>query len=1072
MKTGASYAELHCHSNFSLLDGASHPEDLVSQAADLGMPALALTDHDGLYGAIRFYKACLKAGIKPVIGAEVTLQNGNHLTLLAKNNQGYSNLCRLITRSHLGHRKGTPALNLDTLVRHSADLICLSGCRRGELVGLLSSGQREQAQLAARRYIDIFGHGNFYVEVQNNLYPEDGRLNRAFVELAESLKLGYVATNNVHYARKESHKLYDVLTCIRNRTNLDDCTCLRLNSEFHLKSCEEMALLFQDYPGAISNTLAIAEQCNVNLDFSGYRFPAFPLPRHETAAGYLARLCRQKIGERYGPELNGVSPKRSPSIEARVDHELALIEKLGLSAYFLIVWDIMDYARRNGIPAQGRGSAANSIVAYILGITGVDPVKNKLFLGRFLNEEMSSMPDIDIDVSTNHREKLIQYVYEKYGQEHTAMVCTYVTFQARNAIREMGKAMGLPAYLIDRMARSVSVYGANDVEQDLAGVEEFRPYFDAQNSTRPVWQEFVSLCRKIYDFPRHLSIHNGGMLISSCPLTDIVPLEKATMPGRIVCQWDKDGVADAGLIKVDLLGLRMLSLIQEACALVHEQHPDAPGLDLDQLPLDDEKVYDMICGGDTVGVFQIESRAQMQTLPQIKPRSIDDLTIEVALIRPGPLQGNMVHPYIRRRKGLEKVTYLHPSLKLILEDTLGVLLFQEQVIQVAVAAADFTPGQADSLRRAMSRKRSKEAMNEMRQKFVDGARKHGIETTLADHIFSALQGFAEYGFCKSHAAGFALLCYRSAWLKKYHPAEFHCALLNNQPMGFYAPEVIVRDARRHGVDVLPADINSSGIRCTIEDGKVRLGFMYVKELGEKSMSRIAAERERSPFLSLEDFYLRTRLERKPVENLILAGAFASLCCQKRQLLWQLGLLEKNGPGELPLEFSHTRVFLPALTEIEEMKADYEVQGLSTKYHPLQVLRQGISENGLLSSSEIARLLPDTRVRIAGYVITRQRPATAKGFAFITLEDEEGMVNIVIKPDVYRHYRQVFKLEPVIVVEGILQRRDAILNVIARTLVPLRDTEARQNVVTEPLTACPHQSTQPDLLCPDPGPGVK
>ena len=1076
MKTGVSYAELHCHSNFSLLDGASHPEDLVSQAADLGMPALALTDHDGLYGVIRFYKGCLKAGIKPVIGAEVTLENGNHLTLLAKNNQGYSNLCRLITRSHLGHRKGSPALNLDTLVRHSAGLICLSGCRRGELVAVLSSGQREQAQLAARRYIEIFGQGNFYLELQNNLYPEDGGLNRALVELAESLKLGYVATNNVHYARKERHKLHDVLTCIRNRTTLDECTCLRLNSEFHLKSCEEMALLFQDYPGAISNTLAIAEQCNVNLDFSGYRFPEFPLPRHETAAGYLARLCRQKIRERYASDLNGVSPEdcpeRSPSIGARVDHELALIEKLGLSAYFLIVWDIMDYARRNGIPAQGRGSAANSIVAYILGITEVDPVRNKLFLGRFLNEEMSSMPDIDIDVSTNHREKLIQYVYEKYGQEHTAMVCTYVTFQARNAIREMGKATGLPAHLIDRMARSVSVYGANEVEQDLAGVEEFRPYFDAQNSTQPLWQEFGSLCREVYDFPRHLSIHNGGMLISSCPLTDIVPLEKATMPGRIVCQWDKDSVADAGLIKVDLLGLRMLSLIHEACALIDEKHPDAPGLDLDRLPLDDEKVYDMICGGDTVGVFQIESRAQMQTLPQIKPRSIDDLTIEVALIRPGPLQGNMVHPYIRRRKGLEKVTYLHPSLKLILEDTLGVLLFQEQVIQVAVAAADFTPGQADSLRRAMSRKRSKEAMNEMRHKFVDGAGKHGIETTLADHIFSALQGFAEYGFCKSHAAGFALLCYRSAWLKKHHPAEFYCALLNNQPMGFYAPEVIMRDARRHGVDVLPADINSSGIRCTLEDGKVRLGFMYVKELGEKAMSRIAAERERAPYLSLADFYLRTRLERKAVENLILAGAFDSLCCQKRQLLWQLGLLEKKGPGELPLEFHHTRVFLPALTEIEEMKADYQVQGLSTKYHPLQVLRKGISGNGLLRSSDIARLLPDTPVRIAGYVITRQRPATAKGFAFITLEDEEGMVNVVIRPDVYRHYRQVFKLEPVIVVEGVLQRRDDILNVIARTLIPLRDTEARQNVVTEPLTVCPHQSTQPDLLCPDPGPGVK
>jgi error-prone DNA polymerase len=1072
MKAGASYAELHCHSNFSLLDGASHPEVLAVRAADLGMPALALTDHDGLYGAIRFYKACLKAGIKPVIGVEITLENGNHLTLLAKNSGGYSNLCRLITKSQLEHRKGDPVLNLETLARHSTGLICLSGCRQGELASLLISGRREQAHRAAERCIEIFGQGNFYVELQNNLYPEDGRLCRALADLAESLKLGRVATNNVHYARKENHKLHDVLTCIRNRTTLDECPYLKLNSEFHLKSCEEMAQLFEDYPEAIADTLAIAEQCNVNLDFSGHRFPEFPLPQHETAGEYLARLCRQKMHERYGSDFTGISseswPERSRSVEARVNHELQLIEKLGLSAYFLIVWDIMDYARRNGIPAQGRGSAANSIVAYILGITEVDPIKNRLFLGRFLNEEMSSIPDIDIDVSTSHRERLIQYVYQKYGQEHTAMVCTYVTFQARNAIREMGKAIGLPADLIDRMARSVSVYGANDVEQDLASIEEFRPYFAAQNSNQSIWQEFMALCRDIYDFPRHLSIHNGGMLISACPLTDIVPLEKATMPGRIVCQWDKDSVADAGLIKVDLLGLRMLSLIHEACALVEEKRsPDPSKLDLDKLPLDDDKVYDLICRGDTVGVFQVESRAQMQTLPQIKPRSIDDLTIEVALIRPGPLQGNMVHPYIRRRKGLEQITYPHPSLKPILEDTLGVLLFQEQVIQVAVAVAGFTPGEADSLRRAMSRRRSREAMNEMRQKFIDGARRHGVETGLADSIFAALQGFAEYGFCKSHAAGFALLCYRSAYLKNYHPSEFYCALLNNQPMGFYAPEVIVRDAKRHGVDILPADINRSGARCTIEAGKVRLGLMYVKELGERAMSQIVVERERAPYFSLADFHFRTRLDRKPVENLILAGAFDSCLPgragpahrtlaassqaagrHRRQLLWQLGLLEKKGPGELPLEFAHTGVALPDLTELEELKIDYEVQGLSTRHHPLQILSKGMPKDGLLKSSELARLLPNSPVRLAGYVITRQRPPTAKGFAFMTLEDEDGMINVVIRPDVYQNYRQVFKLEPLIVVEGTLQRRDNILNIIARTLTPLRHEQERQYIVSE------------------------
>jgi error-prone DNA polymerase len=673
-------------------------------------------------------------------------------------------------------------------------------------------------------------------------------------------------------------------------------------------------------------------------------------------------------------------------------------------------------------------------------------LKHKLFLGRFLNEEMSSIPDIDIDVSTNHRERLIQYVYEKYGQAHTAMVCTYVTFQARNAVREVGKTLGMPDHLLDRMAKSVWAYGAEGIEQDLAGIEEFSPYLKSMP-----WQEFTSLCREVYDFPRHLSIHNGGMLVSSCPLTEIVPLEKATMPGRIVCQWDKDSVADAGLIKVDLLGLRMLSLIHEACELVEKNHNTK--LTLDKLPLDDEEVYDMICRGDTIGVFQVESRAQMQTLPQIKPRSIEDLTIEVALIRPGPLQGNMVHPYIRRRKGLEKVTYLHPKLEPIVEDTLGVLLFQEQVIQVASAIASFTPGEADSLRRAMSRKRSKDAMNELRQKFVDGAKKNGMETDLACHIFAALEGFAEYGFCKSHAAGFALLCYQSAWLKHYYPAEFYCALLNNQPMGFYLPEVIVRDAKRHGIDILPADINKSNARCTIEGNKacpersrrIRLGLMYIKEMGDNAMGRIVAEREKAPYYSLEDFCLRTGLERKPVENLILAGAFDSLGRQKRQLLWQLGLLEKKCPEELPLEFGDIRVSLPDFTEVEEMKADYEVQGLSTKYHPLQVLRKDISGDGLRTSSELARLPSNSQVRIAGYVIIRQKPPTAKGFAFMTLEDEDGMVNVVINPLVYQKYRQVFRLEPLIVVEGTIQRRDGQLNIIADTLLPLRDEMERQHI---------------------------
>jgi len=1029
-----NYIELHCHSNFSLLDGASHPEDLASRAADLGMPALALTDHNGLYGAIRFYKACLKAGIKPIIGAEMTLQGGYHVTLLCKNNTGYSNLCRLITEAQLRCWKGNAVLDLESLAQHSGGLLCLSGCRRGEIANLIPSEQPNKAREAAKRYIDIFGNEDFYIELENNLYPEDSHLCHALVKLARHLNLGYVATNNVHYAKRESHKLHDVLTCIKNRTTLDKCQSLRLNSEFYLKSPKEMVPLFKDYPEAIWNTTAIAEKCDVNLDFSSYRLPDFPLPGGESTDAYLEKLCWQKVQEKY--------EHANREVETRLSQEIDLIKKLGLSGYFLIVWDIMDYAKRNGIPAQGRGSAANSMVAYILGITKVDPIKNKLFLGRFLNEEMSSIPDIDIDVSTTHREKLIQYVYQKYGLEHTAMVSSYVTFQARNAIREVGKALGMPAHLLDRMAKSVSTYKANDIGQDLASIEEFQPYL-----TSALWGEFISLCQGIADFPRHLSIHNGGMLISSCPLTDIVPLEKATMPGRIVCQWDKDGIADAGLIKVDLLGLRMLSLIHEACKLVAENHKTK--LNLDGLPLDDKEVYDMICRGDTMGVFQVESRAQLQTLPQTKPRSIEDLTIEVALVRPGPLQGDMVHPYIRRRQGLEKVTYLHPKLKPILEDTLGIILFQEQVIQVATTIADFTPGEADCLRRAMSRKRPKHAMEEMKERFIGEAKKNGVESNKASRIFKALEGFAEYGFCKSHAAGFALLCYQSAWLKKYYPSEFYCALLNNQPMGFYSPEVIVRDAKRHGVEILPVDINKSSSKCAVESSKIRLGFMYIKEAGEKAISQVMAERKTAPYLSLEDFYFRTKLERKLAENLILAGAFDSFGCHKRQLLWQLGLLEKKHPGELPLEFRDVKVSLPEIAELEEMKADYEAQGFPLKYHPMQLLRKEISKDGLLKSSEIAQLFPDTQVRMAGYVITRQRPATAKGFAFMTLEDEDGTVNVVVRPRVYQRYRQVFKLELLVVVEGIIQKRDDSLNIIAETLLPIRNERGRQHVMYEP-----------------------
>ncbi len=1019
------YVELHCHSHFSLLDGASAPEDLVCRARQAGMPALALTDHDGLYGAIQFYKAARQAGVKPVIGTEITLDGGHHVTLLAKTNRGYSNLCRLLTKAHMGRTKGDPSTDFATLADHSGDIICLSGCKKGEIPSLLKGDKKEEARAAARKYQGVFGK-DFFIELQHNLCPGDTDTVRHSVELADELGIDHVATNNVHYATPDKYRLHDVLVCIKNTIALDQSGhLLRPNAEFYLKPAREMAALLQAYPQALQNTLRIADRCSVDLDFSSYRFPEFPVPDGENTDSYLAKLCWNKARERY--------PDLTAEVSDHIDYELRLIAKLGLSGYFLIVWDIMDYARRNRIPAQGRGSAANSIIAYILGITRVDVIKHKLFVGRFINEDMASIPDIDIDVSTNHREQLIQYVYQKYGAEHTAMVCTYVTFQARNAIREVGKVLGMPEGIIDQMAKTVGAYSARDIGDDLGGLEKFRPYVNAAS-----WQQFISLCGQIADLPRHLSIHVGGMLISSRPLNEIVPLEPAAMPGRVVCQWDKDGVGDAGLLKVDILGLRMLSLIDEVVSLVRQVDPD---FRLDRIPLNDSRVYDMICRADTLGVFQVESRAQMQTLPRTRPRTIEDLTVEVAIIRPGPLQGNMVNPYINRRRGREAVSYPHPSLQPILEETLGVILFQEQVLQVAIVIAGFTAGEADALRRAMSRKRSQQAIEGMRQRFLDGARQNSISDEVANQVFNALKGFAEYGFCKSHAAGFALLAYESAWLKTYYPPQFYSALLNNQPMGFYSPEVIIGDAKRHGLRVLPVDINHSRGDCTVESGQIRLGFRYVKEMGETAISDLEKARMNGDFTSLQDFYQRTKLSRDVIENLILAGALDCFGIPRRQQFWETRVLENIGRDSLSLGYTSFQMPMAQMTDWEEMALEYDLQGLSARQHPMELIRQQLPQGSVLSGLNAMSVPSGSRVRTAGYVVCRQAPGTAKGHVFLTIEDETGLTNVVVRPDVYQKFRYVIRTEPLVLIDGIMQKREGISNIIAVRISPLRKTES-------------------------------
>ena len=1015
------YIELHAHSNFSLLDGACFPEELVEAACTCGMGALALTDHNGLYGVPRFFRAAREKGLKAIVGAELTLEGDLHLTLLVRDWKGYGNLCRLITKAQLSGSKGEPHLPLASIGAMSEGLICLSGCKKGEIPKLLLQGKKDEAEKAVGTYQSLFSPGAFFLELQHHLDPEDTRLCRLLVELAKRTGTPLVATNNVHYRQREDSRLHDVLTCIRNRVSLDDSAPFRRpNSEYFLKGQDEMLLLSGLPPGAIDQTLAIAEVCDFDLDFSSYCFPDFPLPKGETAPAALRRLCYERAPRKYG-ELSG-------EVRVRLEQELALIEKKGLCGYFLIVWDIMEFARKKGILSQGRGSAASSLVAYVLGITPVDPIMHGLFVGRFLNES-SAVPDIDIDIGTQRREEVIQYVYEKYGEEHAAMVCTYVTFQARNAIREVGKVFGFPPHVLDRMAKSVSGYESGRVAHELKDVPEFRQYLDSM-----AWEHFCMLSREIADFPRHLSIHVGGMIISSKPISEMVPLERARAEGRVVCQWDKDGVDDAGLIKVDLLGLRMLSLIDEAAHLIETTQGRRP--DLDSLPEDDPLVYDLIARADTIGVFQVESRAQMQSLPRVQPRSIEDLGIEVAIIRPGPLQGHMVHPYMRRRNGEEPVTHLHPLLKPILRETLGVILFQEQVLQVAMAIAGFSAGEANRLRKAMGRKNGRAEMAKWRDAFVKGAAERDIEKVLAEKIFDLIGGFAEFGFCKSHAMSFALLCYQSAFLKLYYPAEFYCALLNNQPMGFYIPEVIVGDARRHGIEVLPADVGKSEWACLIEEkGKVLLGFRYVKGLGEAGADCIVAERKKGPFHSFKDFCLRTRLDREALRSLIVVGAFDRIERSRRRLLWALRSMDTEGAFAMDLD-TFEKVRLAEMNCREELIAAYTIQGFSASSHLLGLFRDRLTRDGAIKSSHLSAHASGAKVAIGGYNICLQVPPTAKGFAFLTLEDEEGLANVVLRPDTYRTYRTLVRLEHLLIVEGTVEKKDGVINVIAKKLSPL------------------------------------
>ncbi|HTS14296.1 MAG TPA: PHP domain-containing protein [Candidatus Sulfotelmatobacter sp.] len=1224
------YAELHCHSCFSFLDGASPAEDLVARAQELGLSALALTDHQGLYGAVRFVTAAEEAGLRPIIGLEVELldtavpdpgglvlparrrparrgsaaapttpvtpaggrpvpprttrlrvpghrvprredlrgirdgERGPHLVLLARDATGYRSLCRLASAAHLAGTKGVPRFDQALLARHAEGLVALSGCRHSEIARRLLAGDRAGALAVARRYTALYpavpGLGSgFFLEAQHHLRPDDDLLVALTVELAAEAGLPLVVTNDVHYADPDDHELQDVLVAIRHGLTLETSAHLRRDGAVHaLRGAAGMAALPPGQAGApvavgrawqagIGLAHELGSRCVVDLGFERYRFPGFQVPDGVTPLQELTRLCGEGLARRYRPV--------TPAIQAQLDHELGVIDRTGLAEFFLICWDLMRFAREQGIPAQGRGSAGDSIVAYVLGITRVDPIRHRLLFERFINEGRTAYPDVDIDFASSRREEVIQYVYDRYGEAHTGMVCNVVTYRARSAVREVGYAMGFPRPLVDRVAKALETYDSVMVRRDLEAEGGFAEFFRAPGEEPPPvaagragaaearrrglvdgmgrldrpagrgrparrgttddeggpgdtpvsvawlrdeaaavdpesgvtlpatrridgaetgrehastaglspWERWLELCARLDGFPRHLSIHTGGMLVTAAPLVDIAPLERATMPGRVVVQYDKRDVETLKLIKLDLLGLRMLSAIDDA---LRDIEADCGlRLDLDELPEDLPEVFAMIQAADTVGVFQIESRAQMQTLPRSRPSTLDDLVVEVAIIRPGPIQGNAVHPYLRRRQGLEPVTYLHPSLEPILSETLGVILYQEQVMRIAIEVAGFSPGGSDGFRRAMGTWRSTAEMEKLHRGFVDGCRTtSGLPEADAEELFRRVAGFASFGFNKSHAAAFARTAYESAYLKLHYPAQFVTGLINAQPMGFYPVEVLVNDARRHGVPILPVDLARSRYRTATEwtGGRdaprlaagygIRLGLHLVNGIGEELGQRLEAEAARGPYRSLEDVVARTGLPEETLERLIRAGALDGLGQPRREALWQVRELagairgrtgERVAGRPLGLRLPPTPApVLPPPSELERLGDSYAILSLDARRQVVELFRPALDHLGAVPSGDLTTRTPGP-VAIGGLVVTRQHPMTAKGTVFLALEDETGMVNVTLWPDAWARLRGVVRRHALLYVEGTLQREHAVVNLIAHRIRSLPEVARAQ-----------------------------
>ncbi len=1019
-----SYIELHARSAFSFLEGASLPEELASRCAELDMPAMALLDRDGVSGAARFHLAAKKLGLRAHIGAEVTSIDGCRYPLLAENRTGYQNLCRLITRMKLRAKKGEGAATKEEFAEFSPGLICLLG-QGGPLLEVA---------------LQIYGPQNIYIELQRHKTRAEESQNQSLIQLARTHQLPLLATNGVSHATSQSRDALDVLTCVRHKVKISGAgRLLSKNSERYLKSSRQMERLFADIPEAIANTRELSDRLQFTLADLGYQFPKYPVPLDETMNSFLRKRTEEGARDRYRPFHQRA--------RQQIDRELALIEKLDLAGYFLIVWDIVQFCRKQGILVQGRGSAANSAVCYSLGITAVDPVAMDLLFERFLSEERGEWPDIDLDLpSGDRRERANQYVYERYGKLGAAMTANVITYRGRSAARDIGKVLGFPEEDLGRLSALVPMWGWKD-PKDTAQ-KHFREA--GLSIDHPLVSKFLDLYMEIQDLPRHLGQHSGGMVICQGQLDSVVPLEPATMPGRVVVQWDKEDCADMGIVKVDLLGLGMMAVLEESIEFIRNDYHEE--VDLAHLPAGDPVVYDALQRADTIGMFQVESRAQMSCLPRLRPKEFYDIVVQVAIIRPGPIVGRMLNPYLRRRQGLEKPECLHPLLEPVLARTLGVPLFQEQLLRMAMIVAGFSGGEAEELRRAFGFKRSEARMRDIEVKLREGMNRNGIQSKLQDVIIQSITSFALYGFPESHAASFALLAYASAYLKCRYLAAFTAAILNNQPMGFYAPATLVKDAQRHGLHFKPIDVTKSDWLCTIEQHSgskcVRLGLNYVKGVREQAARAILQARLKAPFSSIQDLVDRVpELRKDELRKLSEIGALNFIQEHSRQMhrrdaLWESELaIRPRGDLFAQLDPPAAASPLAPMSNSERLNADFRGTQLTIGKHPMAFHRAALNALGVTPANRLSKISNGRFVRTAGCVICRQRPGTAKGLLFLSIEDETGVSNAVVMPDVFERERVTLLENAYLVVEGELQNIQNVVTVKAARIQPLHVVEA-------------------------------